>query len=170
MTDAATIAAGLQSLKTAFEIGKALLKLGISADIRAQVSEMNERILAAQESAIASREYQSALLSQIDNLEKNIAELETWDAEAETYQLTDIGDLSRTGLFAYAPKAGTHTAEPPHLLCQECFQNRHKSVLQKQELNGRIPALICQHCKNVIYLTGTRPDPSGGVGKRPMRA
>jgi len=40
MTDVATIAAGVQSLKAAFEIGKALLNLGISADIQDRIREM----------------------------------------------------------------------------------------------------------------------------------
>jgi len=170
MTDVATIAAGFQSLKAAFDIGKALLNLGISAEIQDRIREMNDRILTAQESAIASRDYQSALLKQIRDLEKQIADSETWDAEAETYQLKDLrraGD-PRGSIFAYAPKEGTHTSEPAHLICTECYNNRHKSYLQNQEIFGRIPALFCQHCGNVIYLLGERPDP--GVTKRNPRS
>jgi Zn-dependent M16 (insulinase) family peptidase len=103
MTDAMAISSGLQSLKSAFEIGKALLQLGVSADISARISEMNERILAAQESAIVSREYQSTLSQQINDLKKHIVDLEAWETEAETYQLEDI---SQSGLLAYMPKPG----------------------------------------------------------------
>jgi hypothetical protein len=74
MTDIATITAGFQSLKAAVDIGKTLLKLSVSAEVRDQIREMNEKILTAQESAIASRDYQSALLKQIGELEKQIAD------------------------------------------------------------------------------------------------
>jgi hypothetical protein len=162
MTDAATISAGLQSLKAAFDISKALLNLGLSAQIKDQIREMNDRILAAQESAIASRDYQSALLKQINDLEKQIADLEKWDAEAETYQLTDIGRPVPTPfvhrvVYAYCPKQGTHTTEPPHSLCANCFNDRHKSILQPQQLVGHIDTLFCQRCHEVLYLAGERP-------------
>ena len=116
---------------------------------------MNEKILAAQESAIASRDYQSTLLNQIRDLEKHIAELEAWDAEAETYQLADVGKFGVTGKFAYAPKQGTHTSEPAHLLCAQCYQERHKSILQSQQMSSPLAeVLICNRCAAVIYLTG----------------
>lgn len=159
MTDAATISAGLQSLKAAFDIGKALLGLGLSAQIRERVSEMNERILAAQESAIASRDYQSALLKQISDLEKHIAQLETWDAEAETYDLTDVRQPNDVAgpAFAYAPKKGTHTGEPPHFICAQCYEDRHKSILQRETFAiGRCAVLICNTCGSILYLTGYR--------------
>jgi len=50
-------------------------------------SGINEILLAAYESAIAGRDYQSTLLKQIGESEKHIAQLEARDAEAETYQL-----------------------------------------------------------------------------------
>jgi hypothetical protein len=161
MTDAATITAGLQSLKAAFDIGKALLNLGVSVEVQDRIREMNEKILTAQEGAIASRDYQSALLKQIGDLEKQIADFDQWNAEAETYQLTNLRQPNdpRGSIHAFAPKEGTHTSEPAHLLCTECFSNRHKSILQHQDIAGRIPALLCLHCNNLIYLEGERPDP-----------
>jgi hypothetical protein len=157
MTDAVTISAGLQSLKAAFDIGKAVLNLSISAQIQDRVREMNDKILSAQESAIASRDYQSALLKQIGDLETQIAQLEAWDTEADTYELRNVRDehdpTGRT--FAYAPKAGTHPSEPSHFICQHCYQERHKSILQQQTLHpGLCNALICYRCNAIIYITG----------------
>jgi septal ring factor EnvC (AmiA/AmiB activator) len=172
MTDAATIAAGFQSLKAAFEIGKALLNLGISAEVQDRIREMNEKILTAQESAIASRDYQSALLKQIGNLEEQIADFETWETEAETYQLKELrrADDPRGSILAYAPKEGTHASEPAHLLCAECYSNRHKSILQHQEIADRIPALLCLHCDNLIYLEGERPYPLSPKRRQRIKA
>jgi hypothetical protein len=46
MTDAGTISVGLQSLKAALDISKALLNLGLSAPIKDHIRGMNDRILA----------------------------------------------------------------------------------------------------------------------------
>jgi len=151
MTDVATITAGFQSLKAAFDIGKALLNLGISADIQDRIREMNDRILTAQESAIASRDYQSALLKQVGDLEKQIAELEAWNADADTYQLKDVAGHGRRAVYAYAPKEGTHTAEPFHLICAKCFQEEHKSILQGTDTPDQDQYLECPRCKTVIF-------------------
>lgn len=156
MTDIATISAGLQSLKAAFEIGKAMLNLGLSVQVQDRIREMNERILAAQESAIASSEYQTALLKQIGDLEKQIADLEAWNAEAETYQLTAVARHGKMGVLVYAPKEGTHATEPSHALCANCFNNRHKAFLQNEERAGRCDVLACHRCGSDLYLTGYR--------------
>jgi hypothetical protein len=155
--DVATISVGLQSLKAAFEIGKALLNLGLSVQVQDHIREMNDRILSAQESAIASRDYQSALLKQIGNLEKQIADLEAWEAEAQTYELTNIRPKTHPmgGAFAYAPKEEAHPTEPPHFICANCYQDRHKSILQEQFLYpGQCHALICPRCRVIIYKDG----------------
>ncbi len=157
MTDAAIISAGFQSLKASIEIGKALLKMGISAEIKDRIREMNDGILAAQESALASQQHQSALIKQVGELEKQIAELETWNAEAETYKLTNVRAPNHPmGMaFAYAPKEGTHTGEPPHFICANCYQERHKSILQEQTLYpGRAVGLVCPRCSVIVYKEG----------------
>jgi hypothetical protein len=172
MTDVATISAGLQSLKAAVEIGKAILKLGLSAQVQDQIREMNDKILLAQQSALASNEYQSSLLKQVGDLEKHIAELEAWDAEAETYDLTDVRtkDHIMGRAFAYAPKPGTHATEPPHFICANCYQERHKSILQEQTLFPLAHALICSRCNVIVYKEGQpSPDHSGLRPKRSRR-
>jgi len=159
MTDALAIAAAFQSLKAAFDIGKALLQLGVSAEVSARISEMNSQILAAQESAIASRDYQFTLMKHIDDLEKQIADLEAWDAEAETYELTNMRPPNHPmgSAFAYAPKKGTHTTEPSHCICANCYQGRHKSILQHETRNpGRCKVLACHRCGGALYLEGER--------------
>lgn len=157
MTDAATIAAGFQSLKASFEIGKALLKLGINAEIKDRIREMNNGILAAQESAIASQQHESALLKQIGELEKQIAEFEKWDAETERYEIADVRTKldPRGTALVYVLKEARDPSKPQHFLCAQCFEERHKSILQT-ELLFRRQVLICNRCESILYVTGQR--------------
>lgn len=170
MADIAVVGGAFQSLKAAFEIGKAILDLSVSAQVQTRVMEMNAKILAAQQETIASNEYQATLRKRIDDLEKQITEFETWNAEAEKYQLTNLRQANdpRGSVHAFAPKEGAYPPEQMHLLCTECFNNRHKSILQHQDVGGRNPTLYCVHCDSFIYLEGSRPDP--GTGKRKSRS
>ena len=61
MASMADVSIGLQSLKAAFEIGKAVLNLKISADVAQQIGDMSQRILAAQQSALASASRSSSM-------------------------------------------------------------------------------------------------------------
>jgi hypothetical protein len=171
MTDVATIAAGYQSLKSAFEIGKTLLKLSASVEIQDRIREMNEKILAAQESAIASRDYQSALLKQISELETKIAEFEKWDAEAERYELADVRSKAdpRGTAIVYVLKEARDPSKPQHFLCTQCFEERHKSILQKEKL-FRNEVLICNRCESILYLVGQRTtEDTKVISKRPRK-
>ena len=150
--------AGLQSLKAAFDIGKALLNLSISAEVQDRIREMNEKILAAQESAIASRDYQSALLKQIGELEKQIADFEAWEAEARDIQTRECWNIKSShgnGVCFCAERRNPCRSEPPHFICANCYQERHKSILQEQTLPpGLADALICPRCNVIIYKHG----------------
>lgn len=172
MTDAAIISAGFQSLKAAFDIGKALLNLGISAEVRTRISEMNDKILTAQESAIAARDYQSALLKQIGELEERIADLEAWEAEKQRYELKNLRNPRATQtfgeVFAYCLKSDASSGEPPHCLCANCFNDGKKSVLQRSTTDiSRIDFVFCQRCGGQLSITGPALlKPVGPRGKR----
>jgi hypothetical protein len=167
MADIAVVSGAFQSLKAAFEIGKAILDLNVSAQIQTRVMDMNAKILAAQQETIASNDYQTTLRKRISDLEKQVADFEAWNAEAETYKLTDLRSDNdpRGSVLAFAPKEGTHSGEPAHLLCAECFNSQHKSILQHQVMGFRQPVLLCPHCDNVLFLEGTNP----GTTKRKSR-
>jgi hypothetical protein len=170
MTDAAmAIGGAVQSLKAIAEIGKALLNIRDAALIREKVIELNGEIISAQSGALTAQSAQSALLEQIRQLETHVAELEAWNAEAETYKLADVAKYGLTGKFAYAPKEGTHASEPPHLICAQCYQGKHKSILQAQVLYpGHCETLICLNCESIIYLSGD-PQPQH-FALRPRRS
>jgi hypothetical protein len=95
--DMTAIGGMMSSVKAAAEITKAMIGLRDAAMIQGKIIELNSVILSAQSSAFEANNTQSALLKQISDLEEKIAQLETWDAEKQRYQLTELSD----GVLAY---------------------------------------------------------------------
>src|SRR6266446_1373235 len=116
----AEIYAGLGAVKAAFDIAKGLKDINDGTIRNTAIIELQEKILSAQ---IA----QSALVDRIRELEKEVADFETWDAEKEKYELKAV---PRDG-FAYMLKREARGSEPPHWLCTQCFQARKRSIMQR---------------------------------------
>ena len=145
--DMATIAEAVTSLKTASDIAKTLINLKDSASIQPKISELYDTILSAQRSALAAQSSQFSLLETARGLEKKIADFETWDHERLRYELRDVNP-SRGSVFVYALKEEAVGAEPFHLICPKCYQNRRKSILQAtSELRMRLRVHECPECK-----------------------
>jgi hypothetical protein len=83
-------------------------------------------------------------------IEKQVAELEGWNAVKEKYTLTEV----RPGAFGYAPKESDRMLEPSHYLCANCYQERHKSIFQKQLL---IPGVCDESERPTSGARGDRP-------------
>jgi hypothetical protein len=115
----AEVFAGIGAIKTAFDIAKGLKDIDDAASRNAAVIELQEKILTAQTA-------QSTLIERIRELEKEVAGFETWDAEKQRYRLTDFGGNT----FAYALKQEAANGEPSHRICPNCYEKRHRSILQ----------------------------------------
>ena len=145
---ASEIFAGLSALKTAFDLAKGLKDINDTATRNAAVIDLQEKILAAQQA-------QSTLIERLGALEKELTNFETWSAEKERYELTQVDN----GVFVYALKPGIKTGEPPHLLCTNCYQQNKKSLLQAtQQLKGRHRVHVCPACKSE-FIFGCVPRP-----------
>lgn len=109
------------SLKTAGEITQAMIGLRDSAQIQSKVIELNGLILAAQNSAFAANVDLTRLLQRVNDLEKQVAEFDTWNAEKQRYELVNYGDET----YAYRLKG-----EASHRACAKCFHKKEISILQ----------------------------------------
>jgi rubrerythrin len=87
---------------------------------------MHGEILAAQSSAMSGYQREAALLEEISDLKKRVADFETWDTEKERYELKDLG----YGAVAYMLKPNARGTEPPHWVCAHCYQNGKVFFLQ----------------------------------------
>ena len=166
MTDALAIAGMLQSFRAITDLGKALLSMRDAALIREKVIELNGEILSAQQSAFAAQADQFALRDRIRELEKEIADSKAWDAEKEKYELAKPSPYS--DVFAYVLKEDSGTSEPRHYICPTCYEDRIKSILQKETRIPLAEVLVCARCCADIYISG-EPSPLHAAAKKPPR-
>src|ERR1700676_1864317 len=95
MIDMGAIVSAAGALKTAYDLSKAAIGLHDAALIRAKVTEMQGEISSALASAIEAQTAQMAMLKQVGDLEKEIANLKAWEDEKKRYALKklDPGEL-----------------------------------------------------------------------------
>ena len=87
---------------------------------------MNQAILKAQSYAIEAQEREMSQTSRIRTLEEEVGRLTNWNIEKENYELKAVGGAG----FAYVRRQAAETSEPTFWLCQPCFENAKKSVMQ----------------------------------------
>jgi hypothetical protein len=106
--------------------------------------------VAAQASAIQANSAHSNLIDRVRQLGAQIAQMETWSAEKQRYELNALSP----GAFAYALKADASGTEPAHYICQNCYETRKKSILQFKPsamVEVGIPSTFnCKACKAEI--------------------
>ena len=128
MSDPITIVTSAASaFSQAHQIVKALLELKIESDSIAKVYQLQSLLAETQTAQLTLLEQNSALVQRKDELEKEIARFETWEAEAQRYKLHQI----ESGIVTYALKESVAGGEPPHWLCPDCYRKRQKSILNR---------------------------------------
>ena len=126
--DLASIGAMLTSLKSVSDIVKDWWKGGKSVQVSMDtIRDLNSAVLDAQDHAMTARQNQYELIQRNETLEKEIKTLRDWSEERENYELVSA---STYGALVYAPKASSNVPGAEHWLCQHCFENAKKSMLQ----------------------------------------
>lgn len=140
MMDAVTSTFGL--LQTAGQIAKGIVDVRDTVLVQQKVIELQGVIIAAQQSAVTAQSEQAALIKAVGELEAQVAKLKAWEAEKQRYQLTELPP----GIFVRSLKPEMANGEPPHTLCEKCYQDGVPSVLHRSEaVNGR-HHLRCTRC------------------------
>jgi hypothetical protein len=142
----AEVFAGLGALKTAFDIAKGLKDIDDATRRNAAVIELQEKILAAQQS-------QSSLIETARELEKEVVQLKAWEADKQRYELTALS----TGIVAYALKPSMSNGEPAHYLCANCFASGKKSYLQQHIRGQYYDKFKCQGCGDELGIDKGNP-------------
>lgn len=152
MVDISAIAGALSALKAANDIAQAMIGLRDTAAFQTKLIEFQAKIIEANNAAFAAQDERAALLQQIRDLEKQVADFKAWETEKQRYQLEQIWP----GATAYALKAATSGTEPIHWLCARCYQDGKKAILQlgtkASDTAGRIKSWECPICKSDIFV------------------
>lgn len=152
MVDMTAIGVVATSLNTIVNITKAMKDVQDATLVQGKVFELQRAIINAQQSVFAANEERTALIERVRELEADIARLEAWETEKQRYELKALS----TGSFAYALKADAHDSEPPHYICQACYESCKKRILQIKPsgVAGKrlgIPDMyVCPECKAEI--------------------
>ena len=110
MVDIAAIQGAVTGLKEAVNVAKALKELSTSAEISGKISELYNKVLAAQADAATAQTEQLTLIQRIRDLEEEIACIKAWEETKKRYSLIKPWDWA----FTYALKKQSDTTEPPH--------------------------------------------------------
>jgi hypothetical protein len=153
MPDLSAIGTIATSLNAAVNITRAMKDLSDWSAAQTQVIELQRTILEAQSGIFAANEERHALIERIGHLEKEIAELKSWDAEKRRYELKAFGSG-----YAYEVKPDAKGTEPIHHICANCYTRGKKSFLQRVATNvarahlGMGTVYRCPDCKTEIQV------------------
>jgi hypothetical protein len=149
----------VSGLQSAYGLLKDIADLEQAHAIKAQIADLMRQLLSARENAMSVQMRETALLQEIGALKEQINQMETWDTEKQRYRLHAVD----SGAFAYVLKPDMQSDEPPHWLCTQCFEKRHKSILQFKEqlhspsgMRSDRSKWMCPNCRaelNVSYTT-----------------
>lgn len=142
-------------LKSAAELAQSLLTLKTDSAVSTKAVELNRIIFDIQQKMFSIQADYAALLSRTGDLEAEIRDLKNWEEEKQRYQLHELVP----GTFTHRLKPDCQGSEPLHDLCENCYQNGVKSILQAAGHKGSYPCFICPKCKSE-YLAERQSMPS----------
>src|SRR5271157_2785460 len=90
MVDVTSISHAMTATKAMKDILEAMVGLRDANTFQTERFKLQSLIIDAQNSIFSANEERSALLERVRDLEKTIAEFETWDTEKQRYELKTI--------------------------------------------------------------------------------
>ena len=152
MVDMGSISAAVGSLRVAGEMAVGLIKLNTLAEVQAKAIELNQKLIESQHAIFAAHTTQTELVQRIGELEKQIAQMEAWEAQKQRYQMV----IPYQGGTVYALKKSMSEGEPAHYICANCYQHGKRSILQCRnptyKAGDSVAVLFCANpsCKSQV--------------------
>lgn len=151
--DFSLVSAAITSIKTAKDIAGSALAVRDWNLVATEIAKMNDQLLKAQDALFSHNSQLLELQQQLFETTEKLRKAEESIAERGRYSLVDVGG----GQWAYrvnvSPVQGG-SGEPsasqfPHYVCQPCFDNGRKVVLQLGDAMG-YKHLWCPVCKTTV--------------------
>ena len=120
------IGAALSSLSATLGLAKSALEARDEAKIKAALADFNEKHLALYTAALHLAEKLATAQTALGDLQREAAELRAQRDDRARYALYEV----KPGHFAYrSTPSADRPNDPPHYLCQTCYDKGVKSVL-----------------------------------------
>lgn len=142
----ATIDTAIGAAKGAIDLVKSLR--GMRGKQPPELTAAFDKISSAQQAILEAKQMVFALIEENAALKKRLGELERHDAERQHYQLQAIGP----GAFAYVSQEAASDGKQVPWLCQSCFEEAKKSVLQLVERKFYHDAYQCPRCSTTLLV------------------
>ena len=145
----------MSPLHAAGDVAKGLIDIRDTVKFGEAVIKLQAQILAAHQGALAAQARESEMVVEIRELKEDVAEMKAWKAQKERYRLEQLPP----GVFVYALKPEMADGEPPHHVCQTCYQRGKKSILHADEPSNGVHRLTCHECGASLIVGHYRSDP-----------
>lgn len=155
--DISLIQGAVSSMKTAFDIAKAMSELKTMSDVQGKVIELQQAILAAQSSAMTANSEQFIALEELRKLKEELEKSKGWELEKNRYILFQG---SSSGVVYAVRESQKRENEPPHYLCANCFDQGKKSIMNNHQGATGFTNWLCPACK-AQFPTGFRGSSTG---------
>jgi hypothetical protein len=139
----------LSCLDTALTIGRSLIGIRDTVKRQDELVKFNNAIVEVQTKIISAQRNESALLTEVDELKKEIMRLKDWSASKAHYSCKQVGE----GVSAYVQNEAVQSFETARKLCCNCFDNKQlMSTLQQSREPGRMKGLACPNgCPKIVF-------------------
>jgi hypothetical protein len=153
--DASQIGIVVTSLNTAKDIAKAMIGIRDHNLVADKLAALNDQLLKAQNALLAHNAAMFELQNEKFEACEELRKLKEALSERSRYALVDLGQGHLAYRMNIAPQEGG-TGEPaaaqtPHYVCQPCYDNGRKVVLQRSYVMGIPGGLECPVCKTAVF-------------------
>lgn len=116
----------ITGLKTAIDTAISVKKLIKNEDLKDRISNLINMIIGLQQHILSIQSDHQKLLQEKDRTSKELMKLKAWNKEKMNYKLTE----TCPGVFVYSYQQSNKNTDPQHWLCQKCYNDEKKSILQ----------------------------------------
>jgi hypothetical protein len=154
-------------LKSAGDLVQGIVEVRDMVKLGQLQVKLQGQIMAALAGATAAQQNELAMGEEIRRLKARVVELETWEAEKKRYIL----DKLPPGVFVYSLKPEMAAGEPPHQICERCYNEGKKFLLHQGEQRNGVYNLVCNGCRTQLHVGHFRPPEwDGNTGYNPFGA
>lgn len=141
------IATTLSAISSAKDFAVLIIGRKIDSAVTEKAIELQNSIIGLQSAILAMQAENQTLLQEKRELQQVVEHSANWEADSVRYQLMEIAK----GVFVYELGDEHKENQSTPKLCANCFEDRHKSILQRKGQDYGGTHYTCHSCKAEIY-------------------